>query len=139
MSSGNEFLIHPQGISMLPYLKEGRDAVMLHPFDGAPKRGDLLLYERACGTLVLHRVVKVERDGTISFRGDNQYFIERGIRADQVIACVKHFYRDGKEVRVDGFASRVYRARRTLFYPWRRVSRALWRRGARLFKRGDGK
>ena len=136
LSSGGEFLIHPEGTSMLPYIKEGRDAVMLSPFDGAPRRGDLLLYERTCGTLVLHRVVKVERDGTISFRGDNQYFIERGIRQEQVIAVVKRFYRGDKEVRADGLASRLYCARRTLFYPARRITRALWRRAKRLLGRG---
>ena len=136
LASGNEFRIHPEGVRMLPYLKEGRDAVMLHPFDGRPRRGDLLLYERTCGTLVLHRVVKVEKNGTISFRGDNQYFIERGIRPEQVIATVKRFYRNGKEIYTDALASRLYCARRTLFYPWRRISRALWRRAKRLFGKG---
>ena len=135
VSSGGEFLLHPQGVSMLPYLREGRDSVMLCALQRAPKRGDILLYRRPSGTLVLHRVVRVEKDGTLSMRGDNQYFIERGVKKEQVIATVKRFFRDGKEIRTDALPSRMYRARRTLSYPVRRVWRALVRRTKRCFRR----
>ena len=134
LSTGGEFRIHPQGVSMLPYLKEGRDSVMLSPLDRAPKRGDILLYRRTDGTLVLHRVVRVEEDGNLSMRGDNQYFIERGIRQEQVIATVKRFYRGERECSTDAIVSRLYRARRTLSYPFRRVLRALLRRVKRLMR-----
>ena len=135
LASGGEFLIYPQGVSMLPYLREGQDRVVLSPFSGVARKGDILLYERRDGTLVLHRVVRVEKDGTLSMRGDNQYFIERGIVPTQVIAIVKRFYRGEKEVCVNSLPSRLYRARRALFYPFRRYSRAIARRIG-LCKRG---
>ena len=137
LASGGEFLIHPQGVSMLPYLREGHDSVMLSPFSGKAHRGDILLYERRDGTLVLHRVVRIEKDGTLSMRGDNQYFTERGIAPTQVIAVVKRFYRKDKEMRVDALPSRIYRTRRTLSYPFRRYGRAISRRLKLVFKKGE--
>lgn len=136
LASGGEFLLHPQGVSMLPYLCEGRDSVMLCAVTGTPRRGDILLYRRLDGTLVLHRVVKVERDGTLSMRGDNQYFVERGIREAQVIATVSRVVRNGKEHATDGLSAHLYRTRRALSYPFRRVGRAAARRFKRLFQRG---
>lgn len=129
---GGEFELHPHGTSMLPTIKEGRDTVMLSPAHPPYRRGDLLLYRRKNGTFVLHRVVKVEKDGTLSFRGDNQYFIEMGILPSQVIAIVKRYYRKGKEVRTDACATRIHLFFRNSTYPIRRVLRAILRRICRL-------
>lgn len=133
ISHGGEFELHPRGESMLPTIRAGRDTVMLSALDRSPVRGDLLLYQRDTGTFVLHRVVRVEKDGTLSMRGDNQYFIERGIRKDQVIAAVRRYYRQGQERRNNSLRVRLYCARRTLTYPFRRVFRAIARRVKRLF------
>ena len=134
LSRGGEFELHPQGNSMRPTIREGRDTVMLTAITRSPKRGDLLLYRRAGGTFVLHRVVRKEKDGTLSMRGDNQYFTERGIRENQLIATVKRYFRDGKEIRTDSCCARLYRARRTFTYPFRRVAHALARRLKRLLR-----
>lgn len=136
LTMGGEFSIKPRGNSMLPYLREGRDTIILSALTAPPRRGDILLYVRETGVPVLHRVVRVERDGTLSMRGDNQYFVERGIRRDQVVAIMLHFHRNGHERRTDSFPSRLYRMRRTLTYPLRRAYYALLRRAKRLLKGG---
>ena len=133
LSRGGEFELHPRGVSMRPTICEDRDTVMLSTFTTPPKRGDLLLYQRTTGAFVLHRVVRVEKDGTLSMRGDNQYFIERGIRTEQVIAVVRRYYRRGREMRTDSLRVRLYSARRTFTYPFRRIARAVWRRVRKLF------
>lgn len=133
ISRGGEFALHPRGESMLPTIRAGRDTVMLSALDRPPVRGDLLLYQRDTGAFVLHRVVREEKDGTLSMRGDNQYFIERGIRKDQVIAVVRRYYRQGQERRTDSLRVRLYCTRRTLTYPFRRIFRAVARRTRRLF------
>lgn len=132
LAMGGEFVLHPGGISMLPTLKEGRDTVTLFPFTAPPRRGDILLYRRESGGFVLHRVVKVAKDGSLWMRGDNQYAIEKGILPSQVIGIVKRYERAGKTVFVDSIPSRLYRARRTLTYPFRRVARGLLRRARAL-------
>ncbi len=136
LAKGGEFELHPRGSSMLPTIREGRDTVMLTAVTSPPKRGDLLLYRRDTGAYVLHRVVCVEKDGTLCMRGDNQYATERGIREDQLIATVHRYFRDGKEIRTDSPRARRYRARRAFTFPFRRVAHALSWRIKRLFQGG---
>lgn len=133
LNRGGEFELHPCGESMRPTIKEGRDTVFLSSLTCAPTRDDLLLYQRDTGAFVLHRVVRVAEDGTLFMRGDNQYFIERGIRPDQVIAIVKRYYRGKREIKTDSLRARLYVRRRHFTYPFRRVLHALLRRVKRLF------
>ena len=61
-----------KGTSMWPLLKEGKCRVKVTAAEGKIlKKGDIVLYRRKDGTLVLHRIMKVEEDG---FRvcGDHQ-------------------------------------------------------------------
>ena len=51
------------GYSMYPTLVPGRDSVVIEPLDGRPGRGDVVLYRRDGGILVLHRVWKAGPDG----------------------------------------------------------------------------
>ena len=134
LSRGGEFELHPRGESMLPAIREGRDTVMLSRAVPPYARGDLLLYRRKNGVLVLHRVVKVERDGTLTMRGDNQLTCERGIPSEQVIATVKRYFRNGHEVRTDSMRARFYRFRRTVGYPFRRIAHAIGWRLKRIFQ-----
>lgn len=123
LASNGEFSLKPRGESMRPFFREGRDTVVLSAMTQAPKRDDILLYVRANGTPVLHRVVHVEENGTLSMRGDSQYFVEHGIKREQVIATVKRFYRRGKEKKTDSFGSRLYCVRRRATYPVRHFIR----------------
>ena len=140
LASGGEFSLKPRGESMRPYFREGRDTVVLSAMTQAPKRDDILLYVRANGVPVLHRVVRVEEDGTLLMRGDSQYFIEYGIKREQVVATVKRFYRRGKEKKTDAFGARLYCVRRRVTYPFRSFSRRalgfIKRRLRRAFKHG---
>ena len=134
LAMGGEFSLMPRGKSMRPYLREGRDSIILSAITEPPKRGDILLYVRDTGVPVLHRVIRVDADGTLSMRGDNQYFIESGIRREQCVAIMKRFYKKGREKKVDAFPSRLYRAWRTTTYLPRRVFFAVVRRAKRLWK-----
>lgn len=53
-----------------------------------------MLYKRTDGAYVLHRIVKVEKD-SYTMRGDNQFFLEPGIKQEQMIAMVSGIVRDG--------------------------------------------
>ena len=87
LQSGGEFRLFPQGTSMLPLLKQGADSVILRT-DNNIKKGDICLYKRNNGDFVLHRVVKVEKNGTFVFRGDNQTKAEPDVQREQIIAKV---------------------------------------------------
>ena len=106
--SGGEIRIFPKGTSMLPLLRQGKDSVVLVKADGALSRGDVPLYKRDDGQYVLHRIVKVEKDGTYTMCGDNQTALERGIRSEQVIAVASAVYRKDKRVEKSALSYRIY-------------------------------
>ena len=86
------------GRSMTPFLVGGRDTVYLSRLERPVRRGDILLYQRDSGQYVLHRVWKVEKNGTFTMVGDAQVELEHGIREDQVIAIVTFVLRKEKTV-----------------------------------------
>jgi hypothetical protein len=109
----------PSGTSMRPMLREGKDRVVLvRP--RAPHKRAVYLYRRANGQFVLHRLVRVEQDGTLTFCGDNQLVLEHGITEDQLIAEVTAYFRGKRRI---SMASRRQRAYAALycFFPYRRL------------------
>lgn len=106
--SGGEIRIFPKGTSMLPLLRQGRDSVVLVKAEGELSRGDIPLYKRDDGSYVLHRIVKVEQDGTYTMCGDNQTTLETGIRPEQIIATVSAIYRKDKRVEKSALSYRLY-------------------------------
>ncbi len=119
LARGESFFIYPNGESMLPTLRPGKDAVFLSPV-GEIKKGDMLLYRRENGAFVLHRVVRLAADGTLVMRGDNQYYDEKGIAREQVIAAVYRYVREKKEIDCASLSHRAYLGWRGLSYPLRR-------------------
>lgn len=83
------------GNSMEPFLRHGRDTVYLSRLSRPARRGDILLYRRAGGAYVLHRVHRVTPEG-YTMLGDAQTCPEPGIRPEQVIAVVERVVRRGK-------------------------------------------
>ena len=90
------------GGSMSPFLIGNRDTVYLKKCDGPLKKGDIVLYERSNGQLVLHRIVLIE-DNMLSLIGDGQFDIEHGICADQVIGRAVCAVRKGKKIQKKDF------------------------------------
>ena len=86
------------GLSMYPFLIGGRDRAIVSPLKESetPKKGEVYLYRRKQGILVLHRLVKV-RDSGLFFTGDNQREIEGPLSSDQLRGRMTGFVRKGKE------------------------------------------
>ena len=91
------------GGSMNPFLIQGRDTVYLSRLERPARRGDILLYQRDNGKYILHRVWRVEKDGTLTIVGDAQTQLERGIRQDQIIAVVTAVIRKGQRMAPGSF------------------------------------
>ena len=97
-SMGKDFQIPITGTSMLPLLVQGRDFVKIVKCERKLEVGDVPLYRRDDGHFVLHRVVKIENDGTYTMCGDNQIILEKGITDKHIIGIVKTFIIDGREI-----------------------------------------
>lgn len=81
-----------QGISMLPWIRPGRDALVLEKPRGSIQKFDAVLYKRKNGTYILHRVLEIrEKDYVLC--GDNQYIKEYGIQEFQIIGILRGFFR----------------------------------------------
>ena len=89
------------GWSMQPMVYNRRDTVTLVKATLPLKKHDLPLFRLDDGKFILHRVVKVYKDGTYKCQGDNRWEPEDKIRNDQIIGVVKSFNRNGKQIDVD--------------------------------------
>lgn len=108
LSAGGTVKLPITGTSMLPLLVAGRDNVVLKKADLPLRRFDLPLYRRKDGAFVLHRVIAVEKDGTYTMCGDNQWVKELGVSGEQIIGVVTEVERKGKRISVRSFGYRAY-------------------------------
>ena len=97
LKQGQSIRIKPQGYSMYPMFIPGRDEAIIDSAEPARlKRGDVILYRRDGGILVLHRIFKIRKDG-FYLVGDNQSEIEGPLREDQIKGVLTGFVRNGKQ------------------------------------------
>ena len=96
-----------QGYSMYPMLVPGRDEAVIAPLEGRPRRGDVVLYRRDGGILVLHRIWKVKKDG-LYMVGDNQTQVEGPLREDQLRGRLVAFVRKGRTHSVRSILYRIW-------------------------------
>ena len=67
LAEGREVELRPKGNSMLPFIRQDKDNVILRKLDTV-SRGDIVLADVG-GRFVLHRVIRVE-DDTLTLMGD---------------------------------------------------------------------
>ncbi|MDE6699767.1 MAG: S24/S26 family peptidase [Acetatifactor sp.] len=104
---GRTIQFQPIGYSMYPLFVPGRDQAVVAPIrDTVPGRGDVVLYRRDGGILVLHRIWKRGRDG-FYLVGDNEHQIEGPLRRDQIKGILVGIVRKGRYFSVNNL---LYRA-----------------------------
>lgn len=97
LSCGEKVMLTVTGNSMLPFLRDGRDSVVLGKLEKPPKRGDIVFFKRANGAYVLHRVVKRKGD-LYYFSGDAQRVVEGPIEKGRLLAICESVVRDKEEI-----------------------------------------
>lgn len=95
------------GTSMMPLLRQRRDILIIERPRGALRKYDVPLFKRDSGKYVLHRVLKVRKDGYVMC-GDNQWRREYGVTDRQIVGLLTAFVRDGKETPVTDPRYRLY-------------------------------
>ena len=113
LAVGGSLPLRVTGVSMRPFLKEGRDTVLLMPVEGVLRRGDVVLFTRPGGKLVLHRIVRVQ-NGTVTVTGDNQVELET-VPQEAVLAVVQRVLRGEKTLGPGNFEWIFFRT------VWRRL------------------
>lgn len=127
LGAGHTVTLPLQGVSMRPFLENGRDKALLVKPQGL-KVGDPVLAEIAPRHYVLHRVVAISGE-EVTLRGDGN-LAEEHCRVADVKGAVVGFYRKGRErlERVEGWKWRTYSFLWTRLFPVRRYLLAIYRR-----------
>lgn len=82
---------------MYPLIKEREDILHITLLDREAKRGDILLYKDKNNHYVLHRLLKIKRNGEYLLAGDNNYWKDKPIRKENVLGILKDITKkDGK-------------------------------------------
>ncbi len=86
LQDGESITLPVQGVSMVPFLKPGKDTVNIEIPTSKIKKGDIVLYKKG-RSIVMHRVFAVDGD-SFSAVGDNETGVESGIPMSYVRARV---------------------------------------------------
>lgn len=100
LERGEVIQIRPQGSSMYPLFRMGRDEAILGKADtDRLRRGDVVLYRREGSILVLHRIWARKPEGFYMI-GDNQMETEGPIKQEQIRGVLLAFVRNGRKTSV---------------------------------------
>lgn len=126
------------GRSMRPFLRSQEDLVIIQrKTEARYSKYDAVLYRRASGKYVLHRIVKVCPD-SYTMCGDNCADLEPGITHEQVLGVLTGVIRNGKhtDVNTDDYRRKVrlwvalyplravfIKAKGLLYRIWKRLKR----------------
>ena len=115
------------GVSMHPFLGNGRDKVVLAP-PMKPEVGQVILAEIQKEKYALHRIIKIEGD-LITMQGDGNFTssIEQ-FTTDKIIGTAIAFVRKNKYVSTDSRLWRSYSAIWMFLRPIRRYLLAFYRK-----------
>lgn len=103
LQGGHAALIPVTGASMRPALVQG-DMVVISPFLGLPKPGQIVLARTAPGLLLVHRLVGVDmRAGRRVYRlqGDAGKAPDAGVLRENLLGRVTAVVRDGRRLSID--------------------------------------
>ncbi len=107
-----------QGTSMMPLLRQGKDAFTVAKKTAARcKKYDVVLYRRK-EQYVLHRVVEVTPEGYVIL-GDNCLYKERDIPEENILGVMTSFTRNGRTVSANHWGYRLYSRVWYFLYPLR--------------------
>ena len=97
-----------KGMSMMPLLRQDRDLMVIEKRgDKKIKKYDAVLYKKG-GTYILHRVLKVKKDGYV-ICGDHMRKKEYDVKDEDIIGVLTEVVRDGKKsVKATDMKYRLY-------------------------------
>lgn len=116
------------GVSMFPMLRNRRDTIVIKPVTKSSNvrlcKYDVPLYRRR-DDYVLHRIVGVTDTGYI-ICGDNCLAKEFNISDEQIIGVLSGFFRDNREINMNGVGYRLYCRVWVAMYPVRCIVKKCW-------------
>lgn len=115
------------GSSMQPLLKAGKNTVHMRYLTKDPQPLDVVLFRRADGSFVLHRIISV-CGGSYTLCGDHQTKPEHGIARRQIFGRMEGYYTGERYHSCSSLAYRLYARLWSGAIPLRRLWFALRQR-----------
>lgn len=128
IADGNRVRIRAKGNSMLPFIRDGKDEVILEKTNEKSfQKGRLLLVRTSNETYILHRVTRISKDNIV-LKGDGNLSLFEYCSRAEVIAESTEVIRNTKLIKVGSFKWNLYRYFWPQNYYLRRIGLALYRR-----------
>jgi len=110
------------GVSMLPLIREGRDVMIIQKLTRPPKKYDAILYKRPWitgrGAYILHRVIRINANGTLYTRGDNCLDKEL-VHPENVLGILTSLHRGSRTISCNATNYRLFVRLWCALFPFR--------------------
>lgn len=126
IKEGSQVSFKPKGVSMHPFIRGGKDTVLLDK-PGRVQKGDIALARVAPATYVLHRVTDTTENTVILMGDGNTVSMER-CRQEDVIAIAVTIEKGGKTIDCRSKSHQLKAAIWRMLRPVRRYLLAIYRR-----------
>lgn len=126
IEAGREVSLIITGGSMLPFLANERDRILVSRIEEPLKKGDMAFFRRDNGKYVMHRIRRIKPDKgkggeQYFFIGDAQRITEGPVRRDQIFGVITAVCRKGKWLRPGDFRWEFFRVIWLRIIPFRHV------------------
>lgn len=103
LEEGKEVPLVVTGNSMMPFLIDRRDQVLIKRVERPLKKGDIAFFQRKNGQYIMHRIHFIRKDNRTGenqfyFIGDGQQQIEGPILENQIFGVITAVLRKGKRL-----------------------------------------
>ena len=127
LQQGKKVKIKIRGNSMLPFIRNNDEAVLISPTPEKIKKGTPVLARTSELGIVLHRIYNIEGNH-ITLLGDGNINQFEHTSPERIIATVSHYYRGKYTFRTDSLMMRIIGLLWMAAHPWRRkVLIVVWR------------
>ena len=103
LEEGKEVPLVVTGNSMLPFLVDGRDQVLIKEVNRPLRKGDIAFFQRKNGQYIMHRIRYIRQNPKTGkreywFVGDGQVYTEGPIEQEQIFGLIIEAQRKGKRI-----------------------------------------
>jgi len=122
VAEGKSVTIKPKGNSMLPFIRSGRDSVVVSPVTKELEVGDIVL-AKIGDRYIMHRIFEISGDA-LTLMGDGNPYGKENCQKSDLIGIISGIQREGGELKAPGkgrFWRMLLPFRRYILFIYRRV------------------
>ncbi len=108
LNNEGKVIFTPKGSSMRPLLS-GENSVVIEKISRRLKKNDIpFIFIKKTNSFIIHRVIKVEKNGLYVTCGDNNIQKEYNISDNDILGIVTGYYKNGKLKSFNSYGYKIY-------------------------------